>query len=87
MLIFILLLDFLIANTLYAWNGYDYENGSFIEIDKGELVREGESVEFYDYDSSDYISMDIESMEKMGNNVEIIGTDSETGESRTFEMD
>jgi hypothetical protein len=76
-----------IETQLYAWDGYDWANSSSVQIDKGELVREGESVEFYDYGSSEYRSIDIDSIETTGDNVEITGIDSETGEQRTFEME
>ena len=33
-----------------AWNGYDYDKGNFIEIEKGNLVRRGRTIEIYDYD-------------------------------------
>ena len=32
-----------------AWDGYDYESGSYVEIEKGNLVRDGEEIEYYDY--------------------------------------
>ena len=33
----------------FAWDGYDYDSGSYVEIDKGNLVRSGEEIEYYDY--------------------------------------
>lgn len=69
-----------------AWNGYDWDNGTYVEIEKGNLMREGETIDFYDYDTG-YGSLDIDSIERSGSHVEIEGTDNETGETRTFEMD
>ena len=28
-----------------AWEGYDWESGSYVEIEDGNLVREGEEIE------------------------------------------
>lgn len=73
--------------NVYGWSGYDWENGSYIEIEEGELVREGEEIEFYDYGDAEYKNIEIDSMNDYGTHVEIEGTDIENGEIRTFEMD
>lgn len=69
-----------------AWGGYDYENGTFIEIEKGNLVRPGREIEVFDYRSG-YRSVEVESIRRIGSKVEIEVTDNESGETRTFEMD
>ena len=39
----------IIASTpTLAWDGYDWERGSFVEIGKGNLVRDGREIEYYD---------------------------------------
>ena len=70
-----------------AWDGYDYETGTDVEIEKGNLVREGEEIEFYDYEAREYRYGDVESIESYGNSVEVEVYDQETGEYRTFEME
>jgi hypothetical protein len=70
-----------------AWDGYDYDKGSYIEIDKGSTVRSGNDIEIYDYDSGSYKDVEVESIHRNGSKVEIEVNDSETGENRTFEMD
>jgi hypothetical protein len=70
-----------------AWDGYDYDKGAFIEIDKGNLVRQGREVEFYDYNAGEYRYLEIDNIYRSGASVVIEGVDSETGESREFEMD
>ena len=77
----------LIPITALAWDGYDYESGSYVEIDKGNLVREGEEIEYYDYESGEYRSGDVESIESSGSGAEVEVYDHESGEYRTFEMD
>jgi hypothetical protein len=69
-----------------AWDGYDWDKGNSIEIEKGNLVREGETIDFYEYGRG-YATMDIDSIDRYGNHMEIEGIDNETGETRTFEMD
>lgn len=70
-----------------AWDGYDYDNGSNIEIDKGNLVRQGSDIEYYDYSSGEYRTGEVQSVERSGSSVEVEVQDSETGEIRTFDME
>ncbi len=84
-LIKLTLFSFIIQSS-QAWDGYDWNKGKYVEIEKGNLVREGETIDFYEYGRG-YGSMDIDSVESSGSHVEIEGTDNETGETRTFEMD
>ena len=85
MLVLVILL-FFSTNSAYGWSGYDSESGTSVEIDSGNLVREGETIEFFEYGNG-YGSMNIRSMRSYGNHVEIEGFDHESGEIRTFEMD
>ena len=71
----------------FAWDGYDYEKGDYIEIEKGNLVREDETIEIYDYSDNEYKDVEVESIEKSGNSVEIEVYDYDTDEYRTFEME
>ena len=77
---------FLVA-TAHAWDGYDYDKGTYIEIEKGNLVRSGSNIEIYDYDSGSYKDVEVQSIYRHGSKVEVEVTDSEAGENRTFEMD
>lgn len=77
----------LFSLTASAWDGYDYDSSSYIEIDKGNLVRSGEEIEYYDSDDGDYKYADVESITRYGNAVEVEVYDHDTGEYRTFEMD
>lgn len=71
----------------FSWDGYDYEKGSYVEIEKGQLVRKGREIEVYDYGSGAYRDVEVESIRRVGSKVEIEVTDSATGESSTLEMD
>jgi hypothetical protein len=72
----------------FAWDGYDYEKGGYVEIEKGQLVRPGRDIEIYDYNDGRYKDVEVESIRRTGRGkVEVEVTDSETGASRTLEMD
>ncbi|CCK77544.1 conserved hypothetical protein [Oleispira antarctica RB-8] len=75
------------SSQLYAWEGYDYESGGYVEIEQGNLVREGEEIEYYDHESGEYKYGEVESIESSGNGAEVEVYDYDTGEYRTFEME
>lgn len=77
----------LFATPCMAWDGYDYDKGNFVEIEKGNLVRSGRTIEIYDYADGQYKDVEVESIKRIPGAVEIEVFDPETGESRTFEMD
>lgn len=82
-LLILILVLLMPANFLFAWDGYDYEKGAYIEIEKGNLVRSGEDIEIYDYSDGTYKDVEVESVDS--DEVEVY--DSDTGEYRTFEME
>jgi len=69
-----------------AWEGSNTNTGSSVEIESGQLVRSGETIEVYD-SSEGYKTYDVDSITRYGSTVEIEATDSATGESTTLEMD
>ena len=77
----------LLPITVLAWDGYDYESGSYVEIDKGNLVRAGEEIQYYDSDAQEYRDVEVESIESNGSGATVEVYDYESGEYRTFEMD
>ena len=76
-----------IPNFASSWDGYDWDSGSYIEIDKGNLVRPGRDIEIYDYDKSEYKDVKVESVNRYGGTVEVEVYEHSTGEYRTFDMD
>lgn len=80
--IFCLLL-ILFSFPAFAWEGYDYESGSYIEIEDGNLVRLGNGIEVYDYDTGEYHNVEVQSVDS--DEVEVY--DYETGEYRIFGME
>ena len=77
----------LLPSVAFAWEGYDYDSSSYIEIEQGALVREGEEIEYYDYGSGEYKTATVESVQSTGSSAEVEVYDYETGEYKTFEMD
>lgn len=70
-----------------AWDGYDYQQGSAVEIDKGNLVRPGSVIEIYDYGDGQYKDVEVQSVRGRGFGAEVEVLDIETGELRTLDMD
>lgn len=85
----ITLLLLLLPFTATAWDGYDYESGSSVEIDKGNLVREGEEIEIYDYETGEYKDVEVQSItgDGSGSGAEVEVYDYDTGEYRTLDME
>jgi hypothetical protein len=77
----------LTSSTAFAWDGYDYEAGSSVEIGKGNNVKRFKEVEYYDYKDGQYKQGEVQSVRNRGRNVEVEIQDNSTGKLRTFEME
>jgi len=75
------------ATPALSWDGTDQESGSAVEIEKGQLVRTDNDIEYFDYDTGEYKSVTVNSITRTGASVETLVEDSETGEIRKLEMD
>lgn len=84
LIIFIIVLSPFAAT---AWDGYDYDKGSYVEIEKGNLVREGQTIEIYDYGTGEYKDVEVQSITGTGSGAEVEVYDNNTGESRTLDME
>ena len=78
---------FILSSNLLAWDGYDYEKGTYVEIDKGNLVRPGKDIEIYDYSTGQYKDVEVQSIRGSGSNTELEIYDYSTGEFRTLDME
>lgn len=83
----LLFLFAMLSSNAMAWDGYDREADSYVEIESGNLVRPGESIELYDHQKGQYHSVDVESINSYGGSTEIEVYDWDTAEYRTLEMD
>jgi len=77
----------IIPTSAIAWDGYDSDSGSQIEIQKRNLVRQGKDIDFYDYEEGEYGSGRVISITKNGRGARVEIEDDETGEERTFYME
>ena len=87
--IFVLLLVITFANVTpaSAWDGYDGESDSDVEIEKGNLVRSGRDIEYYDYGTGKYHSGQVQDINRTYSGVEVEVYDYDTGETRICEME
>ncbi len=85
-LISIALLDCLPALCV-AWDGSDFEGGTSVEIERGNLVRVGNDVEIYDSNTGEYHDVTLDGITRYGSTVELEVYDHTAGESRTLEME
>ena len=74
---------FLGQNYLHAWDGFDYGNSEYVEIESGNLVRDGEDIEVYHWGDGAYHQEEVQGMQ--GNELETY--DYDTGEYRYYDMD
>lgn len=70
-----------------AWDGFDYKDGTYIEIEQGNLVRSGQDIEIFDYADGRYKDVEVVGIDRSGSSVEVEVYDPEQDEFRTFEMD
>lgn len=80
-----LCLLFVIVNHCLCdgWDGYDWQVGEYIEIDKGNLVRKGLDIEVYHSSNGEYHEEEVVSV----NTNELETYDYTTGEYRSYDMD
>lgn len=78
------LLALLLSTTVSAWDGFNYDTGSPIEVDSYDHQGRGEGeVEYFDYNSGEYRSGYLDMYR--GGSGEL--TDYETGETYQIEME
>jgi hypothetical protein len=70
----------------FSWDGIDLENNSTIDISSGNLVREGNIIDFFDTDSGNIHTGMVKSFVSVSNGVELIIEDYNTNSERTFLM-
>lgn len=71
----------------FAWDGQATDTGDAVEIESGNLVREGSDIEVYDHGSGTYRDVTVEDITDNGSSIDVEVYDNESGEYRTFEME
>jgi len=69
-----------------AWSGYDYDSKSEIDIGQGNLVREGNLIQFYDSKDDNFHTAKINFMQSTAGGVEINILDLDIKKERNFIM-
>ena len=82
----IIILLLLTSNSL-AWDGYDPESNTKVEIGSGNLVREGNIITIYDWDLNKDIDVEVKSMNESFNGTRLEVQELESKKIRTLEMD
>ncbi len=77
---------FLYPFSVLAWEGYDYQNKTSIDIPTGNLVREGNIIQFYETKSDNFRSAKIIFMQSVAMGTEIELVDLENNKTRFFIM-
>ena len=83
----LLALIILVPISASAWDGRLRGSGEYVEIDSGNMVREGETIEYYNRDTVETREAEVESVTD-GVGVTVVElTDKESGETRVLEME
>ena len=85
--IIIFISSFLKCFSALAWNGYDYDNKSAIEIGEGNLVREGYVIQFYDEKANKYYSAEVISLDESASGAMLRVMDLDSNKERNFLME
>lgn len=81
----IILLTFsLFACNTNAWDGVN-QDGNFVEIDHGNLVRSGHDIDVYV--DGEYKNVEVQSIQSFGNDVEVEVYDYNKGNYDTYNME
>lgn len=70
----------------YAWDGYDYNNKTAVEIGPGNLVREGRVIQFYDVKNNQFYTVKIITQNEIFHGTELVVEDVDTKKQRTLIM-
>lgn len=72
-----------ISSFIFGWDGYDYNSGEYVEIEKGNLVRKDKDIEIYHWGDGSYHDEEVQGI----HNKELETYDYETGDYNYYEMD
>jgi hypothetical protein len=74
-------------NNCFSWTGYDQNSNKIIEISSGNLVKEGEMIEFYDWKNKENRSGEVREIEYLFNSTRLGIYDVVDSEIYFFDMD
>jgi len=79
----VIALTLLCSSFLFSWDGYDYDIGEYVQIEKGNLVRKYKDIEVYHYGDGSYHNEEVQGF--CGHELETY--DYDTCEYHYYEMD
>ena len=82
----IFIIFYLLSNSAFAWSGFDYENQTSIDIGSGNLVREGNIIDFYQQKTNELLSAKVLNISYFGNSTELTLQDINTNQKRVVMM-
>lgn len=78
----------LLTSACLAWSGYDWDNDSYVDIEKGNKVRAGREIEIYDYKDGRYKDVEVQRVrDRYNGKTELEIYDPSDNSFRTLEMD
>ncbi len=77
----------LLSSQAEAWNGFDYETKNNIDIGPGNLVREGQVIEFYDTQDDSYHGAQVILQQESASGTVLQIKDLDLKKERIFYMD
>ena len=83
----IIFLIFISFSINAEWNGYDWDSGNYVDIESGNLVREGQNIEIYDWGTGSYSDVEVTDIDSFGSGTEVEVYDYSSGEYRILDMD
>ncbi len=85
-IIFSIFILFLNSSKSIAWTGYDYFSKTEIDIGVGNLVREGNLIQFYDSKDDNFRTAKVVSIQSVAGGTEVIIFDLDSKKERQFIM-
>jgi Family of unknown function (DUF5334) len=76
-----------ISSNCLAWDGYDYDNDTGVEIGSGNFVEEGNIIQIYDWREGEYHDAEVKSIEDAFNSTRVEVYDMDKKEDRVLEME
>ncbi len=75
------------AGLVLAWNGHDQQTKTPVDVDRGALVKNGETLRFYDYDMGEYRTGIITAISFHKSVIDVEIRDEVTGELRFLTLE
>ncbi|WP_394559269.1 DUF5334 family protein [Aquipseudomonas alcaligenes] len=81
-----LLFTLLLSGPALAWEGHDQQSKTNVDIDRGTMIKSGETIRFYDYAAGEYRNARIIAVSFRKGLMDIEVHDESSGQPRTLVM-